>query len=230
MKISFFSALFFYFLFSFAQQSAEVLYKVNVDWDFYNQLHENTSTSDLSKRLFERVLDAARDLDFKLEFNPEESLYYCEDDMPDEAMNEQLFVLAKTLGRGYAKHYQNKKEDLSLHQFISVADKKQYREYEKLFNNDWQISQQIDTIMGFPVIKAVRGKETAWFTTNIPVPFGPGGKGGLPGLILQYQYNFTLIVATKIRFYKKKSKIKKPKEGILRTVEQGQAERIKAIR
>jgi len=216
--------------FVFSQQSAKVHYKVETDWKLYDSLHSNLNYRNQSKILLKKVLNIAQDLDFYLKFNTNESLYYCEDIMPDETFDMRLYTLAKTLGRGYAKHYQNKKENISLHQFIDFSNKKLYREYEKLFINNWKITKETDTILGYPVIKAIRGvKEIAWFTPNIPVPFGPGGQGGLPGLILKYKYNFTGIVVTQIFLYKKPLKIKKPKKGILRTVEEGRVARIKSI-
>lgn len=60
---------------------------------------------------------------------------------------------------------------------------------EKNSKLDWQIENEIKKIGNFNCKKATtnfRGHEyTAWFTEDIPVPFGPWKLNGLPGLILE---------------------------------------------
>lgn len=54
---------------------------------------------------------------------------------------------------------------------------------------NWEITSDTLSIANFKCIKAIgafRGRTyTAWFTTDIPFPFGPWKLYGLPGLILQ---------------------------------------------
>ncbi len=53
----------------------------------------------------------------------------------------------------------------------------------------WEITNQKKKVLGYECQKATgtfRGREyTAWFTTAIPVPYGPWKLFGLPGLILE---------------------------------------------
>lgn len=71
------------------------------------------------------------------------------------------------------------------------------------WNNDlvWEITDEEKIIGGFKARKATtdsfeydkdhewyNGKVTAWFTTDIPIPAGPGRYYGLPGLILELTY------------------------------------------
>jgi GLPGLI family protein len=57
----------------------------------------------------------------------------------------------------------------------------------------WNISSETKNIAGYQCKKAVasfRGREwTAWFTMDIPVPYGPWKLNGLPGLILEAHDN-----------------------------------------
>lgn len=60
---------------------------------------------------------------------------------------------------------------------------------EKLEPIEWEIKQEQKKIKQYNCIKAIATYEgrkyTAWFTPDIPVPYGPYKLGGLPGLILE---------------------------------------------
>lgn len=64
-----------------------------------------------------------------------------------------------------------------------------YKISEPLENIKWQIGKEVKNIAGYPCQKATcnfKGRNyTAWFTTDIPLPFGPWKLHGLPGLILE---------------------------------------------
>ncbi len=59
---------------------------------------------------------------------------------------------------------------------------------DSLYPMEWQISNDTKTIDSLSCIKAncsFRGRNyEAWFSPDIPVPFGPWKMGGLPGLIV----------------------------------------------
>jgi GLPGLI family protein len=66
---------------------------------------------------------------------------------------------------------------------------------------DWQITDETQVIAGYIARKAIGkslydeapndpyGQAVAWFTTDIPLPYGPDGYGGLPGLIVKLEYS-----------------------------------------
>lgn len=70
----------------------------------------------------------------------------------------------------------------------------------KANNIAWKITSETRRIAGFEVQKAIAepyvndeeifsyGKVVAWFTTEIPIPLGPEGYDGLPGLIVKLEY------------------------------------------
>lgn len=73
---------------------------------------------------------------------------------------------------------------------------------EDLHPMKWQITQEVDSLAGYPVRKATtryRGRDyIAWYTPEIPVTDGPYKFSGLPGLILKiadvekhYSFEFT---------------------------------------
>ena len=215
-----------------SQQSGKITFKFKKNKHFQKQLKNDNSQN--SRKISEKVFSIAKDFNFILNFNPDESRYEWEEEMRDETIPLAFWNLAKNRGGGLSVAYQNRKDSLIMRQFKSPVTHQLYRDTSSLYKFNWKITQETDTILGFPVIKAVNGHLIAWFTPNIPVPFGPNDFGGLPGMILKIKNDYKLaslyeLVAVKIKFYKKPIKIKKPKKGILRTEEEGRAARIKEM-
>ena len=74
---------------------------------------------------------------------------------------------------------------------------------EPLNEMQWQVSDSVKNVLGYECVKAktdYHGRRwTAWFTTDIPVSFGPWKLHGLPGLILMAEAdNGNSFVATGI--------------------------------
>ncbi|HMS68588.1 MAG TPA: GLPGLI family protein [Saprospiraceae bacterium] len=72
----------------------------------------------------------------------------------------------------------------------------------------WEISQDTILINGLQCIKAIGKKQSpgwnadifiAWFTPDIPAPFGPNDMNGLPGLILKYKWAYSVVEAVNIK-------------------------------
>ncbi len=215
-----------------AQQSAQVTYKAKMldATEKYQKIKEKFGGSMMcmSQRRDAKINDIVKDFEFILQFNQNESRYQWQEEMPDETVNKMDFMMAKLVGDGYAVHYCNRAENLYMQQFKEVTTGRLVRETAKLQEKKWQITKQTDTILGYPVVKAIQGRKVAWFAPNIPVPFGPGEAYGLPGLVLKYHFaNKRSVYATQIKWFKKNIKIKRPKKGLLRTEAEGRAKRIK---
>jgi len=95
------------------------------------------------------------------------------------------------------KHY-----DTNKLQFVEKVFKDKIKYEESLNGQEWMISPETDTILGYAVQKAstsFAGRDyIAWFTPEIPISDGPYKFNGLPGLILQisdikeeYQFKLT---------------------------------------
>ncbi|CDF81156.1 conserved hypothetical protein [Formosa agariphila KMM 3901] len=96
--------------------------------------------------------------------------------------------------------------DKTLH-LQEYIDSKKYLVTTNFPKIKWDISSSVkDTILGHLCNKAVgdfRGRTyTAWYTQDIPVPFGPWKLHGLPGLILKStdSLNQVDITATRLEF------------------------------
>lgn len=78
---------------------------------------------------------------------------------------------------------------------------------------DWTFTEETDTILGYRCTRATTsfaGRDyTAWFSTDISLPFGPYKFGGLPGLILKIQDSEAQFVWEAIGFQKTKIPILK---------------------
>ncbi|WP_247237308.1 GLPGLI family protein [Telluribacter sp. SYSU D00476] len=81
---------------------------------------------------------------------------------------------------------------------------------DELKQTPWKLTGETKKINGYDCMKATYTQPernqpvVAWFTEAIPVPSGPAGYGGLPGLILELDVNDSEIVytATKLDFKK----------------------------
>ncbi|MBE4950821.1 GLPGLI family protein [Chryseobacterium culicis] len=99
-----------------------------------------------------------------------------------------------------------KKNNNSYQNYEYIGDVNFYKITEKAGQN-WKISDSTKTCGSYPVQKAVTefgGRNwVAWFTQDIPIPYGPYKFNGLPGLIMELydskkEYYFKLIRSEKI--------------------------------
>lgn len=60
---------------------------------------------------------------------------------------------------------------------------------ETLKTLEWNTTDETKEILGYQCHKATYGDTVAWFCAELPIPFGPSGTFGLPGLILELQTN-----------------------------------------
>lgn len=91
-------------------------------------------------------------------------------------------------------------------------------------NYQWELTNESKKIDNYTCYKATCTVEfntrhgnsgsrivSAWYTPEINFNYGPNGYMGLPGLILELEYNKTKIVAKEIHFFKDEIKIETPK-------------------
>ena len=211
--------LLFLFIFysTLAQQSGiveyEYVYNSNIGQKPKNKIQEQ------AYEMVSRSMEFAKQYLYILKFNPTESYYYVDAGMkPDDLEDPMAYRLSKMIfesGIFYQnapKRYTlNQKE--SMHQLFLVKD---------TIKNDWTISYEKKMIGGFKCYKATKkckcGKDiVAWFTPEIPVPFGPAGYGGAPGLILELSYFKHTLRLKKIKLQNKYMSIESPSKGELVT-------------
>lgn len=89
---------------------------------------------------------------------------------------------------------------------------------EKPLKNQWKLHSETKKLSNFLCKKATiqfRGRKyTAWYTTKIPVPFGPWKLRGLPGMILEFYdtEKYFHVIATLIKVGKDDCSFNAPKK------------------
>lgn len=134
--------------------------------------------------------------------------------------NEKYIYLTGAFGVFYTT------ENEIIQQVTDFSTNKPYR-ISTPNNNEWKILNEVKYIEDFKCIKAVLihtkyhpdlnrnvSVEThAWFTPEIPIPFGPANYNGLPGLILQVKPLGAKFYFTAIEINKTTKAIVEPLEG-----------------
>ncbi len=186
---------------------------------------ENTNNSTFNS--YESILQKNIDkLSFSLVFNRNEYSFEHIDKL--EVDDERGYKLALTLGNGKGKYYGNISEDIRLHK--KEAFGKEFIIKTSSNIHKWEIQNETRTIGKYECRKAIltetintsRGKVkrliTAWYASELPLPFGPIGYGNLPGLILELKIGEKyLFQCEKITFSDSKLEITRPSKGKLIT-------------
>ena len=107
----------------------------------------------------------------------------------------------------------------------TVKDAREFMGREFLITGDqptyaWRLAGERSEFLGFAVQRATAEQDStsieAWFTTEIPIPGGPGPYGGLPGMILAVSVDDgqTVYSATEVN-------LEAPEEGAIKAPEDG---------
>ena len=156
-----------------------------------------------------------------LYFNPDYSLYHADDSRKtDEVMAQQTghMAIRMIISGGNDKTFYDLKNKKKIEQkefmtrmFLIEGD---------LGATDWKLTGNSRTILGYNCQEATRTdnekKITAWFAPAIPVPTGPAGYAGLPGIVLMVDIDNgkRTITATSVDpAFNSTDMLIKPKEG-----------------
>lgn len=141
---------------------------------------------------------------FTLKYNGSYSFFKKEKNIP---INRFQSALATILIKSNIAWYQEIKKSES--KFENEIKGESYQVINNDYFNNWKLLDQVKVIDSYACYKAEKkvfnsrsGKYSyveAWYTPDIPVPYGPIGSGGLPGLILQFKIpNRVIYTANKI--------------------------------
>jgi GLPGLI family protein len=162
-----------------------------------------------------------QDLDYVLQFSKTESIFYNIPRMESDGYRSNNRYITKSGASGVFYNNLKTKE-----KFNSVnLPGKTFLVKSELDKDDWVLTKETKTIDDYLCYKAyykltnpnIPNKSvtiTAWYTIELPFPFGPLGYDGLPGLVLEVSFLDYAFVAKKINF-EKDFDITKPKGDIL---------------
>lgn len=178
-----------------------------------------------AKTLLQNVNSAVKDLEFKLVFSLNESFFSELEKLDSEKTNALSNNLARKMGIGNGIFYMNTIKDRIIIQKSLSSDL--FLIESEIESQKWKKTNETKQIGKYACFKAtttvleetvsagtVEREVIAWYTPQIPAPFGPAGFGGLPGLILEIQKGQFILYAEKISLNAKTEKIKVPKRGI----------------
>ncbi|SDX37369.1 GLPGLI family protein [Lutibacter oricola] len=187
----------------------------------YGDVYKNTMDF-----ISESIVKNCDNFEYNLKFNRDESVFVGIKKLQNEA--DKGYKLAEKFSRVDDVFYLNIKSSQKLVQKESFGELFVI-EYN-LSDIKWELVNKTKVINNYKCFMATTTKIVknskgifkkpviAWYTTEIPLNFGPKGYGNLPGLILELQEDKLIFYATKIKLNPKKSiKIVKPNKGKMLT-------------
>lgn len=178
----------FSFLSVYSQQNASINYKVKLlDSEFQNNKTVKEEVRDVIKSLLNQSADLLKQSDFSLKVSDHEGNFTVINALA--VGNEHVSKFAYAIIEADGLIYVNTQTKQILHQMDVFGS--QVILVSNLDDQQWNHGGQTKEISGYTCYKAQRidGKSniTAWYAPKIPLPFGPAGYGGLPGLILELE-------------------------------------------
>lgn len=159
-----------------------------------------------------------------LTFNKEESTYKEDESLAPPSTGGSIMIVASVGGSG--ELYKNIKSQYYVKQSDLLG--KVFLIQDSLKTNPWKLQNETKNIGTYTCFKATLEREvnsdldgskemqtvTAWYTPQIPVSNGPEEFQGLPGLILELNYDSQTILCSKISINPSKQiVIKQPTSG-----------------
>lgn len=139
-----------------------------------------------------QLLEDVQKVSFTLLYNAEGMIFM--DNRSDEEIKKMIFGIRP----GFRYYFKKVAEDS-----LSAVERTNNGESivtKVKYDSDWEVTKETKKINGFVCYKAIRMPEAnslevndstfpiiAWYTPEIPLPYGPFVYGGLPGLILEIQ-------------------------------------------
>jgi len=197
---------------AFSQVTGKIVYEVNMDR--FKQADEHEDSGSPSYTLLVKTAELAEDSRLELLFNEQMSLFRHQKGLSMEE-NEFAAFAKELVCQG--DYYTNSKENKSL--FITEFGGQVLNVAGELNKIEWVLSKETKKIGEFTCYKALYQKEiagkrkevVAWYTTDIPLAYGPKEYGGtLPGLILELDEPVARYICTEV-ILNKKQKLTWPK-------------------
>ena len=206
------------------EKITEVIYKKKSTLNLNEKQNKFSQAAPQSNYLVKSAYEKMQSIEYKLFFNNKESYFEMVKSLDtDNQKGNVSKLLAESLGIGNGNYYANIESKKLVHQKEFTSDL--FYIESSTNNHIWKLNNNTKKIGNYNCYEAttitsletVRGSKeipvTAWYTTDIPLPFGPANFTNLPGLILELHLNNVIVYADAINL-NKKGDIKVPKKGI----------------
>ncbi|MHA7829717.1 MAG: GLPGLI family protein [Flagellimonas sp.] len=168
----------------FGQESFEITYAVESNFDLSEMQHEQTRT------MASMAAKAISDFEFQLLINNNESIFKQSKQLVRDDINPMLYELASGFCSGNEVWYTKTDDLIKRIALLNTDPSIELTLDEKV---QWEITNESKHIGEFKVLKATTTRKLgsyleeieAWFAPKLPYSFGPLGYNGLPGLILE---------------------------------------------
>jgi len=201
-------------------QNSKIIYKKK----FLQSKDTTYKVKNKISSILENAYKKVDEFEYILIFNNDESFFKIDESLEIDD-NSTSYRIAKELGGGNGVSYMNNKEKKIIQQREIGSD---VFLIDSKFNKfKWKLTDEKRIIGKYLCLKAttsvtmetIKGsitkKVVAWFSPKIPVPFGPDGYGGLPGLILELQVGNMIFHVQRAELNSKEQfQILSPKKGI----------------
>ena len=202
--------------FSFSQEITGIAtYKSFVKLDMKM---DSTQVSTEMLDQIKQMLKEQTQKEYELQFSKDESLFKEKEKLAKPG-NTMFANATVTSSGGFGVIYQNLKEKQEIRQSDILG--KLFLVIDSIKPSEWVLQKETKNIGEYVCFKAtqtytVENRETgeeiekemiAWYTPQIPMPIGPMGHGGLPGLILEVKSGDVIYLCNQI--------ILNPKKGVI---------------
>lgn len=172
-------------------QDLKILYGISTEGLLNEEQKSKISPGTLE--YFKKVQENFKHIEFVLKVKQDQAMFFRNEKMDNEG-NKGVGIAASQASF-FGTFYANSQTGETINEYDSYGPK--YLITSKLDRLDWKIRKESKIVSGFKTFKATAKEEyntgteiksweiTAWFAPEINKPFGPGGYGGLPGLILE---------------------------------------------
>ncbi|MEM9678681.1 MAG: GLPGLI family protein [Bacteroidota bacterium] len=206
-----------------SQTKGKITYRVSIDKSSIEKPYENPENTEAKNAALEMIHESVP-VEAYLVFRDSVSLYYVEDktEIPKwENINGAISITPVPLNMTWsmagrdATFYTDWTRDYDIR--TSNTMNKSRRIVKTPLS--WEITEDTKMIQGYLCYKAIlatKENRVAWFTKAIPLPHGPRGFNGLPGMVLEVQDNKISFTVTTIEMdHPEVDDIVEPKEGEL---------------
>ncbi len=209
--------------YGFSQKNTIYIYKAKKNEILKNN-NTDTYTNNKVVNLLNKGLNAVKNLEYHLIYNNYESVFKIQDVLLAGSQEEIMLTKLAEILTSNGVYYQNLNENITLRQLDVFGES--FLISEPLVS-DWEITNMKKNIGKYVCFKALKkciscdnsNITEVWFTPEVPVPFGPKGLGGLPGIILEVKMKTVTLFLDRV-LQNQSDIIIKPNKGKLVSLEE----------